>query len=476
MVSKRAWIRAVAVLGVAVIALAACSSRGDSGGAQAPPNPQAVTEAEDMLLAATQTMFTWYPTEDASADDGYQRALPYLGGRDMRASFNSVTEGSAAMWPQWRKQKVTLTAKSNFSAGTVPADTSRQIQRPIVVTQTEMKPTGEVNATREFEIERVVAKKTADRWQVEEISFFPKNPLRTAITQVSCPPGSAPGTDGRCQPVAAPQTKTCPDGTAVPAGQVCAAQRNQPQTKKCPDGTTVPLAAACANEATQTKQCPDGSTVSVNDQCRATEPEPCPEGQTRDTNGQCVSTAVDCPVEGQVRSDGVCICPSGTVADGGSCVAPCEGDQVRSNGTCGCPAGLEAVGSSCLQPCASGQVRSGASCVCPGGTELVGGQCVALCPAGMSRVNGVCQYPPCPYTGQYRDTADGQCKCGAGRSTEPDGSCGAYIGAPAPGLPGVTSPPRRSQWFRRPPRRRRLLRGLQCCHAGRSPASVRRRY
>ena len=256
MVSKRTWIRVVAVLGIAVIALAACSSRGDSGGAQAPPNAQAVTEAEDMLLAATQTMFTWYPTEDASADDAYQRALPYLGGRDMRASFNSITEGSAAMWPQWRKQKVTLTAKSNFAAGTVPADTSGQIERPIVVTQTEMKPTGDVTATREFTVERVVAKKNADRWQVEEIKFFPKNPFRTQLTQVSCPPGSAPASNGACQPIAAPSRQTCPDGTSVPTGQVCPAQRNQPQTKKCPDGTTVPLARPCANEATQVNSVP----------------------------------------------------------------------------------------------------------------------------------------------------------------------------------------------------------------------------
>jgi hypothetical protein len=450
MMSKRTWIRAVAVLGVAVIAVAGCSSRGDSGGAPA-PDAQAVTQAEDMLLAASQTMFTWYPTEDASPADAYQRAVPLLR-RDMRASFNSVTDGAAAMWPQWRKQRVTLTATSQFAAGTVPVDTSGQIERPVVVTQTEMSPTGNVAATREFKLERVVAKKSNDAWQVEEINFFPVNPFRTAL----CPPGSAhsPAPDGPCQPVAAPPTKACPDGTSVPADRMCPAQRNQPQTKKCPDGTTVPVNSACANEATQVKQCPDGSTVSVNDQCQATEPEPCPEGQTRDANGQCVSTAVECPSGSTLDpATGQCVqnaCANGQTRDGnGVCQSPVvscpDGSTVPAGADC--PVIEEQNPVSCID-----------GSTVPAGTD---------CPAD-ARV------APCAYTGQYRDTADGLCKCGAGRSAEPDGSCGPYVGAPAPGLPGVTSPPRRSMSFRRPPGRRRLG-GLQCCHAGRSPASIRRR-
>lgn len=80
---------------------------------------------------------------------------------------------------------------------------------------------------------------------------------------------------------------------------------------------------------------------------------------------------------------------------------------------------------------------------------------VTPCPPGQTRVGGACTYPPCPYTGQYRDVADGQCKCGAGRSTNPDGSCGAYVGAPAPpGLEGLGQPPRRSTSFRKRRRQR----------------------
>ncbi len=91
----------------------------------------------------------------------------------------------------------------------------------------------------------------------------------------------------------------------------------------------------------------------------------------------------------------------------------------------------------------------------------------AECPPEQTSVNGVCQYPPCPYTGQYRDTADGQCKCGSGRSTNPDGSCGAYVGAPArPGLDGLAPSPRRSISFRRRRPRRRPAPRLLGIHVG----------
>lgn len=408
MASRRTFQRVIAVLGCLCIALAGCGNRGDSG--QKPPTAEEVAAAEYTMLAATQTMFTWYPTVDASPADAYQRAAPALRG-DMRASFNSITDGAAALWPRWRQDKLTLTAASQFTPGSQATNASGQIERSVVVTQTAMFPDGKVDTSRVFKVDRVVAKYGNDGWKVEAINFFPENQFFIP----ACPPGNThdPAPDGPCKPIPPPPTKTCPDGTSVPAGAVCPAQRNQPQTKQCPDGSTVPEGAACATHGPRTKQCPDGSTVLIEEECVTTGTPPCPDGQTRGADGTCTSPTVTCP-------------------DGSTAPSVAECPKVEQTVTC--PDGTSAP--------------SEAECPKPKAAE------------------------PCPISGQFRG-ADGSCTCGAGRATYPEG-CGDYIGAPAPGIDVVAPPLPQPASFRRPLRRRRM-RGLQCCHAGRPSAAHRRR-
>lgn len=427
MANKRTFLRLVAVLGCAVIALAGCGNRGDSG--PKAPTAEEVAAAEYTMLAATQAMFTWYPTVDASPADAYQRAAPALRG-DMRPGFNSITDGAAALWPRWRKDKLTLTAAAQFAPGSQATNSPGQIERSVVVIQTVIFPDGKVDTSREFKIDRVVASYGNDGWKVDAINFFPQNQFFIP----ACPPGNThtPAPDGPCKPIPAPPaTKTCPDGTSVPAGAVCPAQRNQPQTKKCPDGSTVAASAQCATHGPRTKQCPDGSTVLDTDECGTTQTQTCPEGQTRGADGVCAATPPEACPNGQTRgADGRCTAPTVTCPDGSTAPSTAE-----------CPKVQEVV-------------------LCPDGSSAPS---QAQCPKAPE---------PCPISGQFRG-ADGVCTCGAGRATYPEG-CGDYIGAPAPGIEVVTPPRRQPVSFRRPLRRRRC-RGLQCCHAGRPSAAHRRR-
>jgi|GEM_PF-693435 len=383
---------AVVALLVTVLALVvAC------GGSQPPPEftgtdneDTAPPEARDVILNALETMFTWSPDKDASSADAYKRAMPYLG-KDLTAGANNrVERGNSPAWQAWKAQHAAVTAKALLVTAEHPADTPDTVQRSVVLTQTVKAPDGRELDSTTFNIDRVVAKKGPQGWRVEQIAFFPENPVNTP----TCPAGQShqPPPDGPCAPNPPPPPKQCPDGT-VPAGQVCPPPRTGPQTKTCPNGISVPAGSACPTSSgpntapspgqspgpspipstgptspgpgtaeptptstpeTPTNECPDGQTLGSDGTCTSQQQkqvEPCPSGQTRDSSGTCQYPP--CP-SGQTRDgSGTCQyppCPSGQTRDGsGTCqYPPCPTDQSRgSDGLCHCPSGTTATDLGC---------------------------------------------------------------------------------------------------------------------------------
>lgn len=202
----------------------------------------AEAEAQDVIVKAMETMFTWSPAHDASPLDGYKRALPYLGGK--LRDFNIELPNS--VWVQeWKQQKLEVTAHALLVPGEHPEDTPDTVERAVMLTLVLKAPDGKQLFSRTMRVERVVAKRGPEGWRVEDVSFFPENKFRTQ-THV-CPAGQShqPPPDGPCVTNPPPPAKQCPDGTAVAPDQVCPPPQTGPQTKQCPDGTSVPAGGTC---------------------------------------------------------------------------------------------------------------------------------------------------------------------------------------------------------------------------------------
>ena len=199
-------------------------------------------EAQDVIVKAMETMFTWSPARDASPLDGYKRALPFLGGK--LRDYNIELRNS--VWVQeWKQQKLEVTAHALLVPSEHPEDTPDTVERAVMLTLTVKAPDGKQLFSSTMRVERVVAKRGPEGWRVEDVSFFPENEFRTQ-TQV-CPPGQShqPPPDGPCVTNPPPPAKQCPDGTTVAPDQVCPPPQTGPQTKQCPDGTSVPAGGTC---------------------------------------------------------------------------------------------------------------------------------------------------------------------------------------------------------------------------------------
>ena len=434
---------AVSLLLAALLALAVACGGDDTPVFTGSDNEEtAPPEAQEAILSALETMFTWSPAKDASTADAYNRALPFLGKELQEGAKNKIERGNSVWWQEWKAQKAEVTAVAKLVPAEHPKDTDDTVQRSIVMTQTVKTPDGRVLDESTFNIDRVVAKKEGDRWRVQEINFFPVNPYFTP----TCPAGQEhkPAPDGPCVPITA--TKICPDGSSVPNGQVCPPPTTGPKTKRCDDGTTVPTSSSCPTTGTTT--CPEGQVKNDKGDCVPTETPcaegeernsagdcvktetPCAEGETRNSDGVCVENPQPCPIPDQTRdSSGECQCPTGTYESEGTCVPDeaeeCPSEQYDSEGNCiddnqrqaPCPEGQSRDENGVCQypPCPSGQTRDGNGvCQYPpcasGQTRDGNGVCqYPPCPSGQTRDgNGVCQYPPCP-SGQTRD-GNGVCQ------------------------------------------------------------------
>ena len=376
---RRVLMAIASLLAAIALVVAGCGgSQPDSEPTGTDNEETAPPEAQDVIITGLETMFTWFPARDSSTLDAYDRALPFLGQALRDGANNRVERGNSVWWQEWKAKKAEVTADALLVAAEHPEDKPDTVQRAVTLTQTVKTPDGKELDKSTFQIERVVAKKGPQGWRVEEINFFPENEYRTQI----CPPGQShqPPPDGPCAPNPPPPPKQCPDGTTVPADQVCPPSPTGPQTKQCPDGTTVPAGTACPGPTPpQTKECPDGSTIPADQTCPTGPPSTqCPDGTTV-APGETCPTPTTCPDGMTVAPGETCptptTCPDGmTVAPGETCPAPTQcpdGSTVPAGQTCPttgptpCPDGTTvAPGETCPTPttCPDGSTAP------PGGT------------------------------------------------------------------------------------------------------------
>lgn len=316
MVHSRIPAALVALLAAVALVLAGC---GSSETADEPTGTNsdetAPAEAQEAIVNGLETMFTWYPARDASPDDAYTRAMPFLGAELRAGKGNRIERGNSVWWQEWKANNAEVTADALLVSGEHPADKPDTVQRAVMMTQTVKTPDGKTLEESTFNIERVVAKKNPESWRVEEINFFPVNEFRTTI----CPPGQShqPPPDGPCldnpppppPPAATPQptqpprttgppTTTPPTTTTTQAPVPTTTTTTAPTTttetttttttttppvKDCPGGTTVPADQQCPAPTT----CWDGSTVYAPATCPTPPPKQCPGGSTVPADQQC---------------------------------------------------------------------------------------------------------------------------------------------------------------------------------------------
>jgi hypothetical protein len=239
---QRRVLLAIAAL-VAAISLVVAACGGSQPEQKGTDNEEiAPPEAQDVIIKAMETMFTWSPFRDASPLDGYTRALPYLGG-ELR---NFKIELGNSVWvEEWKQAKLDVTAHALLVPGEHPEDTPDTVERAVMLTVMLTAPDGKQVFSGTMRVERIVAKRGPEGWRVEDVSFFPENEFSTQ-RQV-CPPGQShqPPPDGPCVTIPPPPAKQCPDGATVPPDQVCPPPQTGPQTEQCPDGTSIPAGGTC---------------------------------------------------------------------------------------------------------------------------------------------------------------------------------------------------------------------------------------
>jgi hypothetical protein len=237
--------RLVFVIAAICLLAVGCGGSGEGAGAEKTGTDNeatALSEAEDVILKAIKTMFTWSPARDASPLAGYDRALPLLGGelREFRYEL-----GNSVRVQEWKDAKLEVMADALLVPGDHPADTPDTVERSVMLTVTARAPDGKLISSVTMRVERVVARRGPEGWRVEDVSFFPENKFHTETP--SCPPGQSkqPAPDGPCVPNPPPPAKQCPDGATVAPDDICPPPQGGPQTRQCPDGTTVPATGPC---------------------------------------------------------------------------------------------------------------------------------------------------------------------------------------------------------------------------------------
>jgi hypothetical protein len=384
-------VQVVIVALLAAIALVATGCVGGQGeqseltGSDA--HEEAPAEAQDVIITAMETMFTWFPARDTSTLDAYNRALPFLSQAFRDGANNRIERGNSVWWQEWKEANAEVTADALLVDAEHPGDTPDTVQRAVVLTQTVKAPDGKQLDSTTMQVERVVAKKGPEGWRVQEINLFPENEFRTQ----TCPPGQShqPPPDGPCVPNPPPPPKMCPDGSTVAPDQVCPPAPTGPQTKQCPDGTTVPADATCPTTGPttpQTKQCPDGKSIPADQECPPPPTKQCPDGSTVPANQ-------DCPPPPTKQ------CPDGsTVPANQDCPPPptkqCpDGSTIPTDQDCPPPP---------TKQCPDGStVPAGGKCPpvqCPDGSSVpAGGKCPPVqCPDGSTVPNGQTCPPPPP--------------------------------------------------------------------------------
>lgn len=129
-----------------------------------------LSDPDQVIANALQTMFTWKPTTDASPNSAYQRAAMYLSGGLAKQTSNPPGPSAGSQWEQWRADGATINAQAYFVADETPPNSDDQMHRVVVIVQSVLTTDGrfvdEIRYTA-----WVTASKSNDGWRVTSIEF-----------------------------------------------------------------------------------------------------------------------------------------------------------------------------------------------------------------------------------------------------------------------------------------------------------------
>jgi hypothetical protein len=128
------------------------------------------SDPNQVIANALQTMFTWKPKVDDSANTAYQRAAIYLSGDLAKQVDKAPGPRPGSQWEQWRADGATIAAQAYFVADETPPNSEEQMHRVVVIVQSALTADGrlidEIRHTA-----WVTADKSNDGWRVTSIEF-----------------------------------------------------------------------------------------------------------------------------------------------------------------------------------------------------------------------------------------------------------------------------------------------------------------
>lgn len=129
-----------------------------------------LSDPNQVIANAVQTMFTWNPTRDASPNAAFQRAAIYLSDDLAKQADNAPEPRPGSQWEQWRIDDATIAAQAYFVADETPPNSDAQLHRVVVILQSAMTPDhrliDEIRHTA-----WVTANNSSDGWRVTSIEF-----------------------------------------------------------------------------------------------------------------------------------------------------------------------------------------------------------------------------------------------------------------------------------------------------------------
>lgn len=129
-----------------------------------------LSDPDQVIANALQTMFTWNPTRDASTNAAYQRAAIYLSDDLAKQADNAPEPGPGSQWELWRADGATITAQAYFVDDETPPNSDDQMHRVVVIVQSAM--TADRRLSDEIRHTAwVTATKSNDGWRVSSIEF-----------------------------------------------------------------------------------------------------------------------------------------------------------------------------------------------------------------------------------------------------------------------------------------------------------------
>jgi hypothetical protein len=129
-----------------------------------------LSDPDQVIANAMQTMFTWIPTRDASPNAAYQRAAIYLSDDLAKQADNAAEPRPGSQWEQWRVDGDTIAAQAYFVADETPPNSADEMHRVVVIVQSAM--TADRRLIDEIRHTAwVTAKHSNDGWRVTSIEF-----------------------------------------------------------------------------------------------------------------------------------------------------------------------------------------------------------------------------------------------------------------------------------------------------------------